>query len=181
MDWGAIGVSLRLAALTTAILLVVAVPLAAWLSFSRRRWTVVVEAIVAAGDGDHPVGTLHVGDPDLLALDLEVPGVAGAVSSGAGADLDRVGAGVRLGESEADLDLAGREAGQDRLLLLLGAVPGQRGRPEAGVEHVDERAGGVSQAHSASHAMAVSSRPCPPPPYCSGTLRPSQPPSARSR
>ncbi|HSP51618.1 MAG TPA: molybdate ABC transporter permease subunit [Cryobacterium sp.] len=47
MDWQAIGVSLRLAVLTTAILLVVAVPLASWLAFSRRRWTVVVEAIVA--------------------------------------------------------------------------------------------------------------------------------------
>ncbi len=47
MDWEAIGVSLRLAAATTAILIVVAVPLAAWLSFTRRRWTVVLEAVVA--------------------------------------------------------------------------------------------------------------------------------------
>jgi molybdate transport system permease protein len=47
MDWVAIGVSLRLAAATTLILLVVAVPLAAWLAFSRRRWTVAVEAVVA--------------------------------------------------------------------------------------------------------------------------------------
>ncbi|MFO7689670.1 MAG: molybdate ABC transporter permease subunit [Cryobacterium sp.] len=47
MDWQAIGVSVRLAVLTTAILLVIAVPLASWLAFSRRRWTVVVEAIVA--------------------------------------------------------------------------------------------------------------------------------------
>lgn len=47
MDWNAIGLSLRLALATTAILLVIAVPLAAWLAFSRRRWTVVVEAVVA--------------------------------------------------------------------------------------------------------------------------------------
>lgn len=47
MDWNAIGLSLRLALATTAILLMIAVPLAAWLAFSRRRWTVVVEAVVA--------------------------------------------------------------------------------------------------------------------------------------
>jgi molybdate transport system permease protein len=47
VDWQAIGLSARLAAATAAILLVVAVPLAGWLAFSRRRWTVVVEALVA--------------------------------------------------------------------------------------------------------------------------------------
>lgn len=47
MDWQAIGLSLRLSLATTVILLVVAVPLAGWLAFSRRRWTVIVEAIVA--------------------------------------------------------------------------------------------------------------------------------------
>jgi molybdate transport system permease protein len=47
LDWQAIGLSARLAAMTAAILLVVAVPLAGWLAFSRRRWTVLVEAVVA--------------------------------------------------------------------------------------------------------------------------------------
>lgn len=47
MDWEAIGVSVRLALTTTGILLVVAVPLAGWLAFTRRRWPVVVEAVVA--------------------------------------------------------------------------------------------------------------------------------------
>ncbi|GGC56827.1 molybdate ABC transporter permease subunit [Hoyosella rhizosphaerae] len=47
MDWEAIALSVRLAVLTTIILLVIAVPLAAWLAFSRQRWTVIVEAIVA--------------------------------------------------------------------------------------------------------------------------------------
>ncbi len=47
MDWEAIWLSLRLALATTAILLVIAVPLASWLAFSRRRWTVVVEGLVA--------------------------------------------------------------------------------------------------------------------------------------
>jgi molybdate transport system permease protein len=47
VDWEAIGVSVRLALATTAILLVVAVPLAGWLAFTRRRWPVLVEAVVA--------------------------------------------------------------------------------------------------------------------------------------
>lgn len=47
MDWVAIGVSVRLALATTAILLLVAVPVAAWLAYSTRRWTVLVEAVVA--------------------------------------------------------------------------------------------------------------------------------------
>jgi molybdate transport system permease protein len=47
MDWQAIWLTIRLAILTTAILLVIAIPLAAWLAQSRRRWTAVIEAIVA--------------------------------------------------------------------------------------------------------------------------------------
>ena len=47
MDWQAVLLSARLAALTTVLLLVVAVPLAAWLTWTRRRWAVVVEAVVA--------------------------------------------------------------------------------------------------------------------------------------
>lgn len=47
MDWQAIWLSGQLAVATTGILIVIAVPLAAWLAFSRRRWTVIVEAIVA--------------------------------------------------------------------------------------------------------------------------------------
>jgi len=47
MDLDAVSVSLRLAVTTTVILLVVAVPLAAWIAFTRRRFAPVVEAIVA--------------------------------------------------------------------------------------------------------------------------------------
>ena len=47
MDWQAIRLSLGLAALTTAALLVLGLPLASWLAFSRRRWKVLVEAVVA--------------------------------------------------------------------------------------------------------------------------------------
>lgn len=47
IDYEALVLTAELALATTAILLVIAVPLAAWLSFSRRRWTVVIEAVVA--------------------------------------------------------------------------------------------------------------------------------------
>jgi molybdate transport system permease protein len=47
MDWSAIVLSLRLAAATTLILLVVGLPLAAWLTFSHRRGRWVVDAVVA--------------------------------------------------------------------------------------------------------------------------------------
>lgn len=47
MDWEAIALSIRLATATTVILILLAIPLAAWLAFSRRRWTVIVEALVA--------------------------------------------------------------------------------------------------------------------------------------
>ena len=47
MDWQAIRLSLWLASLTTVLLLVLGLPLAYWLAFSRRRWKFLVEAVVA--------------------------------------------------------------------------------------------------------------------------------------
>ena len=47
MDYQAIWLSVRLAAATTVILLAAGVPLAYWISFSRRRWKFLVEAVVA--------------------------------------------------------------------------------------------------------------------------------------
>lgn len=47
MDWQAIALSLRLAALTTAVLIVIGYPLAYWIAFSKRRWRFLVEAVVA--------------------------------------------------------------------------------------------------------------------------------------
>jgi molybdate transport system permease protein len=47
MDWQAIGLSLRLSAATTLILLSIGLPLAYWLTFSTRRWKFLVEAVVA--------------------------------------------------------------------------------------------------------------------------------------
>ncbi len=46
-DWAAILLSLRLATVVSAILLVIALPLAYWLTFSRRRWTFLIDAVVA--------------------------------------------------------------------------------------------------------------------------------------
>lgn len=47
MNWIAIGVTAKLATLTALILLVIGLPLAYWLSFSRWRWKFLVESVVA--------------------------------------------------------------------------------------------------------------------------------------
>jgi molybdate transport system permease protein len=47
MDWTAIALSVKLAAIVCAILLIVALPIAYWLTFSRWRGTFAVEAVVA--------------------------------------------------------------------------------------------------------------------------------------
>lgn len=47
MDWTAIALSLKLAAVVCVLLLLMGTPLAYWLAFSRRRWTFLVESVVA--------------------------------------------------------------------------------------------------------------------------------------
>jgi molybdate transport system permease protein len=47
VDWAAVSLTLRLALVTTAILLALGTPLAWWLATSRRPWRGLVEAIVA--------------------------------------------------------------------------------------------------------------------------------------
>ena len=47
MDWQAFWLTIRLALLVTAILVVLALPLAYWIAFSRWRWKFMVEAIVS--------------------------------------------------------------------------------------------------------------------------------------
>jgi molybdate transport system permease protein len=47
MNWIAIWVTFKLAALTALILLIVGLPIAYWVSFSRRRWKFLVESVVA--------------------------------------------------------------------------------------------------------------------------------------
>ena len=45
MDWQALVLTLKLATLTTAILLCLAVPLGAWLALSNSRWRILIEAL----------------------------------------------------------------------------------------------------------------------------------------
>lgn len=47
MNWTAIWVTIKLATLTASALLVIGLPIAYWLSFSRWRWKFVVESVVA--------------------------------------------------------------------------------------------------------------------------------------
>lgn len=47
MNWQALALTARLATLTSLILLVVGIPIALWIAFSRRRWKVFIEAVVA--------------------------------------------------------------------------------------------------------------------------------------
>ncbi|MBV6471601.1 MAG: hypothetical protein NBKEAIPA_03535 [Nitrospirae bacterium] len=47
VNWIAIWVTVKLAALTALILLIVGLPIAYWVSFSRRRWKFLVESVVA--------------------------------------------------------------------------------------------------------------------------------------
>ena len=47
MDWQALALTLKLAAVTTAILLALAVPLAALLVLGRSRWLAALEALAA--------------------------------------------------------------------------------------------------------------------------------------
>jgi len=47
MDWQAFWLTIRLAVLVAAILLVVGLPIAYWIAYSRWRWKFLVEAVVA--------------------------------------------------------------------------------------------------------------------------------------
>jgi molybdate transport system permease protein len=47
VDWQAFWLTLQLAVLVSAILLLLGLPIAYWIAFSRRRWKFLVEAVVA--------------------------------------------------------------------------------------------------------------------------------------
>ena len=47
LDWQAVRVSVVLAASTTIVLLLIGLPIAYWIAFTRRRWKFLVEAVVA--------------------------------------------------------------------------------------------------------------------------------------
>jgi molybdate transport system permease protein len=47
IDWQPLWLSLRLASITTTILLVLAIPLGYWLAYSRQRWKIAAEAVIS--------------------------------------------------------------------------------------------------------------------------------------
>ncbi len=47
MAWSALLLSLKLSVIVSAVLLVVALPLGAWIAFSRARWKFLIESVVA--------------------------------------------------------------------------------------------------------------------------------------
>jgi molybdate transport system permease protein len=47
VNWTAIWVTFKLASLTATALVIIGMPIAYWVSFSRRRWKFIVESIVA--------------------------------------------------------------------------------------------------------------------------------------
>ncbi|HVU95796.1 MAG TPA: molybdate ABC transporter permease subunit [Puia sp.] len=47
IDWQPLWLSLKLASVTMLILLVIGIPLAWWLAYSRRRWKFAVEAVIS--------------------------------------------------------------------------------------------------------------------------------------
>jgi molybdate transport system permease protein len=47
MDWQAFWLTIRLAVLVATVLVVLGMPLAYWIAYSRRRWRFLVEAVVA--------------------------------------------------------------------------------------------------------------------------------------
>jgi molybdate transport system permease protein len=47
MDWTAIRLSVRLATMTTVVLVAIGIPIAYWIVYSTRRWKFLIEAVVA--------------------------------------------------------------------------------------------------------------------------------------
>src|SRR6202051_1357853 len=47
MNWEAFWLTVRLAAIVSVLLIVIGIPIAYWLTYSRRRWKFLVEAVVA--------------------------------------------------------------------------------------------------------------------------------------
>src|SRR5712691_6000556 len=47
MNWEALITTLKLAAATSMILIIIALPLSYWIAFSKWRWKFIVEAVVA--------------------------------------------------------------------------------------------------------------------------------------
>ena len=84
-----------------------------------------------AGDDQRLVARLDIGDPDLLPGQPE----AVAVGDGMGAHFQRVGAGIGFRQGHTEADVAGNEAGQQRLAHRLGAVAADGHPAEDRVAH----------------------------------------------
>ena len=95
---------------------------------------------VGLGENEVDARALAVGDPHLPAVDDVVVAVAG------GLRLNRlgVGAGVGLGDAEGGADLGFDHAGEEALLLVVGAVGGD------GVADEDVRVEDAREAHPAA-------------------------------
>ena len=123
-----------------------------------------------------PVGARPEGHPDLLAVQHPLV----AVAHGAGAHATEIGSGLGLAEALAPHVLAAHDARQEASLLLgrcrRAATWGRRGRARA---RRPSTARGRGSAPRGTRAPPPSVPPRPP--YSTGHVMPSQPPSASSR
>ena len=88
--------------------------------------------IAGARDEQHDLRLQRLGGPDLAAVDAPA---AVAVGLGARRDATGVGAGVGFGHAERDVEVAGRGAGEERLLQPVGAELHDRVEAEHGEVH----------------------------------------------
>ena len=140
------------------------------------------DRVVVAGGrflrlGEHrvPVGLHDARHPALGAAE----DVLVAVLDGLGAHAHDVGAGLGFGQAERAALVAGGDAGQVLLLLLLGAGDHDRAGWQPG-EQQHER-GVFEYLATSSMAMVRPRMPAPPPPYASGMHRPSRSAAGRRR
>ena len=68
MNWQAFALSLRLAALTSLLLLLLGMPIAAWIAFSRARWKFLIEAVVLSSLGGLIGIVIGIGTSQLVSL-----------------------------------------------------------------------------------------------------------------
>ena len=106
--------------------------------------------LVGPAQDEDVVGDEALGGPDLLTVDDPLV----AVELGGGLQAGQVGAGVGLGEALAPGDGAGEDAGDELLLLLLGA-PLQDGGADEGVaeEVATHRGAGPGELLGEDHAL----------------------------
>ncbi len=120
----------------------------------EEREAVVAGVRVGLGDEHDHVGAVAVGDVGLGAVD----DVLVAVAHRARLDAGDVGAGVGLGDAEAEDLLAGDRGDDPLLLLLLGAEREDRRHRHVGVDRDAHRqAAGAARGRSPRRARATSS------------------------